>query len=95
MSTDAESQILSQTLHRLPVALGQPCGLVYTGEASALSCNVLDVDSGSSVTDASQGQRSVHILALDKKGKASGIPQELRHPREIDWLGWRRGVSSS
>lgn len=42
-----------------------------------------------------KGQRSVHVLALNKKGDATGIPQELRHPREIDWIGWRKGVSSS
>ena len=42
-----------------------------------------------------QGARSVHVLGINRKGEAIGMPQELRHPREIDWIGWRKSVSSS
>lgn len=43
----------------------------------------------------SEGQKPVHVLGLNRKGEAIGMPQELRHPREIDWIGWRKSVSSS
>lgn len=42
-----------------------------------------------------QGQKSVYVLAINKKGQAVGMPQEMRHPREIDWIGWRKSVASS
>ncbi|ORY25155.1 RAVE protein 1 C terminal-domain-containing protein [Naematelia encephala] len=42
-----------------------------------------------------EGQRSVQILALDRKGLANGVSQELRHPREIEWISWRKAKTQS
>ncbi|OCF41725.1 hypothetical protein I317_04429 [Kwoniella heveanensis CBS 569] len=42
-----------------------------------------------------EAQRSVHMLATDRKGQAVGMAQELRHPREISWIGWRRPTPGS
>ncbi|WVQ94063.1 hypothetical protein IAU59_001141 [Kwoniella sp. CBS 9459] len=42
-----------------------------------------------------EGQKSVHILATDRKGQAVGMAQELRHPRDIGWIGWRNPTSGS
>ncbi|WVQ76366.1 hypothetical protein IAR50_006031 [Cryptococcus sp. DSM 104548] len=35
-------------------------------------------------------QRAAHIITIDRKGKPAGVPQEVRHPREIAWIGWRQ-----
>jgi hypothetical protein len=37
-----------------------------------------------------QGQRSVNILTLDAKGAVGRILQEMRHPRDLVWIGWRK-----
>ncbi|WRT63649.1 uncharacterized protein IL334_000572 [Kwoniella shivajii] len=42
-----------------------------------------------------KNQRSAYILATDRKGQAIGMAQELRHPREISWIGWRKPISAS
>ncbi|WVR03440.1 hypothetical protein IAU60_000431 [Kwoniella sp. DSM 27419] len=42
-----------------------------------------------------QGEKSVHILATDRGGQATGMAQELRHPRQISWIGWRRPSARS
>jgi hypothetical protein len=42
-----------------------------------------------------QGSKAAHVLGIDRKGQAVGMPQELRHPRAIEWIGWRKSVSSS
>jgi hypothetical protein len=42
-----------------------------------------------------QGSKAAHILGIDRKGQAVGMPQELRHPRTIEWIGWRKSVSAS
>ncbi|KAK4688553.1 rabconnectin-3a, partial [Tremellales sp. Uapishka_1] len=37
----------------------------------------------------SAGAKSVHIHTLNTKGRVVGIAQEIRAPREIEWIGWR------
>lgn len=41
-----------------------------------------------------QGQRSVLVLSVDRKGKPAAIPQEIRHPRPVTWIGWRSSTSA-
>ncbi|KAK6905133.1 hypothetical protein I203_105952 [Kwoniella mangroviensis CBS 8507] len=41
------------------------------------------------------GQRSAYILATDRNGQAVSMAQEIRHPREIAWIGWRKPTSGS
>lgn len=40
-----------------------------------------------------EGQQSVHVLRLDRKRKPTGIPQDLRHPRDIESITWRKPKS--
>ncbi|WWC85740.1 uncharacterized protein L201_000606 [Kwoniella dendrophila CBS 6074] len=42
-----------------------------------------------------EGQKSAYILATDRKGQAIGMAQEIRHPREISWIGWRKPSQGS
>ncbi|ORX33596.1 RAVE protein 1 C terminal-domain-containing protein [Kockovaella imperatae] len=41
------------------------------------------------------GDRSVHILPLNGKAEPIGVPQELKHPREISHIMWRRTQTDS
>nr|XP_019048640.1 WD-repeat protein [Kwoniella bestiolae CBS 10118]OCF27570.1 WD-repeat protein [Kwoniella bestiolae CBS 10118] len=41
------------------------------------------------------GQKSAYILATDRVGQAVGMAQEIRHPREISWIGWRKPTAGS
>ena len=34
------------------------------------------------------------VLTLDRKAEAVGMSQELRHPREISWIAWRKSGSA-
>ncbi|ODO01962.1 WD-repeat protein [Cryptococcus wingfieldii CBS 7118] len=35
-------------------------------------------------------QKCAYIMTIDRTGKPAGVPQEVRHPREIAWIGWRK-----
>nr|XP_019014432.1 WD-repeat protein [Kwoniella pini CBS 10737]OCF53213.1 WD-repeat protein [Kwoniella pini CBS 10737] len=37
-----------------------------------------------------KGQKSAYVLGTDRKNQAVGMAQEIRHPREISWIGWRK-----
>lgn len=39
-----------------------------------------------------QNQRSGYILTIDGKGQPVGAAQEIRHPREMQWIGWRNSA---
>lgn len=41
-----------------------------------------------------EGQRSALVLSIDRKGKPAAIPQEIRHPRPLTWIGWRTSTSA-
>jgi hypothetical protein len=38
----------------------------------------------------SQAEKCVRVLTINAKGELSGMPQEMRHPRELEWIGWRK-----
>ncbi|KAE8543087.1 hypothetical protein D1P53_000574 [Cryptococcus gattii VGV] len=42
-----------------------------------------------------QNQKSGYILTIDGKGQPVGVAQEIRHPREIQWIGWRNSAPGS
>ncbi|WOO80078.1 Regulator of V-ATPase in vacuolar membrane protein 1 [Vanrija pseudolonga] len=40
-----------------------------------------------------KGSRTVTVQTLGPRGQASGEPQDIRQPREIEWIGWRYSPS--
>jgi hypothetical protein len=42
-----------------------------------------------------QGERRVRILSISTSGAIIGIPQEMRHPRELEYIVWRKPRTSS
>ncbi|EIW73255.1 hypothetical protein TREMEDRAFT_24795 [Tremella mesenterica DSM 1558] len=35
-------------------------------------------------------QKGVYILGMDRAGQPMGVPQEMRHPREVECISWRK-----
>lgn len=42
-----------------------------------------------------QNQKSGYILTIDRKGQPVRVAQEIRHPREMQWIGWRNSAPGS
>ncbi|WWC58046.1 uncharacterized protein I303_100581 [Kwoniella dejecticola CBS 10117] len=42
-----------------------------------------------------EGEKSVYILGTDRNNQAIGMAQEIRHPRDISWIGWRKPSAGS
>ncbi|OXG74617.1 WD-repeat protein [Cryptococcus neoformans var. grubii Br795] len=43
----------------------------------------------------SENQKSGYILTIDRKGQPVRVAQEIRHPREMQWIGWRNSAPGS